>query len=71
MATNIECPQCGNEFDIEDVLSADLEKKFQKDYQHKLQESLLQVDAQKKELLEAQKLFEEKRKKKMKSLRRS
>ncbi len=63
MATDIKCPNCGNVFDVENVIAADLEKKYQKDYQHKLQESLQEVDVQKKELAEAQKSFEDKRKK--------
>jgi hypothetical protein len=62
MATDIKCPNCGNEFDVENVIAADLEKKYQKDYQHKLQQSLQEVDIQKKELLDAQKRFDEKRK---------
>jgi hypothetical protein len=63
MPTNIKCPSCGNIFDVEDVLSADLEKKYQKDYQNKLEKSLASVEVQKKELTDAQNLFEEKRKK--------
>jgi hypothetical protein len=63
MATDIKCPNCGKAFDVEDVIAADMEKKFQKDYQQKLQDSLKEMDTQKKELQEAQKSFEEKRKK--------
>jgi hypothetical protein len=63
MATDIKCPSCGKVFDVEDVLAADLDKKYQKDYQQKLQESLKQVEGQRKELAEAETLFEEKRKK--------
>ena len=63
MPTDIKCPKCGNLFDVEDVLAADLERKYQKDYQNKLEKSLQDVEVQKKELLDAQKLFEEKRKK--------
>ena len=63
MPTEIKCPSCGNVFDVEDVIAADLDKKYQKDYQLKLNQSLEEMDTQKKELLESQRLFEEKKKK--------
>jgi hypothetical protein len=63
MATDIKCPTCGNVFDVENVIAADLEKKYQKDFQQKLQQSLQEMDIQKKDLADAEKRFEEKRKK--------
>ena len=63
MPTDITCPRCGTSFDVENVLAADLEKKYQRDYQAKLDSSLMAVNSQKKDLEEAQKLFEEKKKK--------
>ena len=38
MTNNIECPNCGNVFDVENVLAADIEKKLQLQYQDKLKE---------------------------------
>ena len=63
MTNNIKCPNCGNVFDVENVLSADIEKKIQKEYQEKLNLSLYKIEADKKKLEEDQKNFEEKKKK--------
>lgn len=63
MATNIKCPQCGNEFDIENVLSIEAEEKYQREYQQKLNTSLKEIDSQKNKLANEQREFEEKRKK--------
>src|ERR1700712_3757507 len=63
MAQDMKCPACGNVFDADGVMAAELDKKYQQEYQAKLQQSMHQVDLQKKELLEAERLFEEKRKK--------
>jgi hypothetical protein len=62
MPTNLTCPNCGHQFDAENVIAADLEKKLQQQYQQKLQESLDRVEADKKLLLEQQQKFEEARK---------
>jgi hypothetical protein len=62
MANNIRCPKCGHEFDVENVLAADIEKKFQQQYQQQLQESLNKIDAEKKQLQDAQQKFDEARK---------
>ena len=62
MATNIKCPKCGNQFDAEEVIAADLEQKLQQQYQQKLQQSLDTVEAEKKQLQEAQQKFDETRK---------
>jgi hypothetical protein len=63
MATNIKCPNCANVFDVEDVLSADVEQKLKQRYEKQLQESLSQINNEKKKLEEDQKIFEEKKKK--------
>jgi len=63
MATDIKCPNCGHEFDIENVLSAELELKYQKEFQEKLNNSLQAVEVEKQKLLDEQKSFEEKKKK--------
>jgi hypothetical protein len=62
MTNDIKCPSCGHVFDVENVLAADIEKRLQHQYQHKLQESLSKVEENEKKL-EAEKLsFEEKKK---------
>lgn len=61
MPTNIKCPNCGHYFDAENVLAADMEQKLQQEYQQKLQQSLDKVEAEKKQLQEAQQKFEETR----------
>lgn len=62
MPTHIKCPNCSTAFDVEDVLSADLEQKLKQQYDAKLQQQLLQVNTEKKKLEEAQRVFEEARK---------
>ncbi len=62
MATNVKCPNCGEVFDAENVIAADLEQKLQQQYQQKLQQSLEKVESDKKQLQEAQQKFEEARK---------
>lgn len=63
MPADIKCPNCGHEFDIENVLSAELEHKYQKEFQEKLNTSLQAVEAEKQKLQDEQKNFEEKKKK--------
>lgn len=62
MATNIKCPNCATVFDVENVLSADVEQKLKQRYEKQLQESLSQINGEKKRLEEEQKAFEEKKK---------
>jgi len=62
MPTNIKCPKCGSEFDVQNVLSADVEQKLRQEYEKQFQQSLNQVNAEKKKLEEEQKHFEEKKK---------
>ncbi len=63
MATEIKCPKCGNEFDIEEVLYAEVQGKLEKENQEKLNHSLQKVEESRKKLEEDQKNFEEKKKK--------
>ncbi len=63
MATDIKCPNCGHEFDSENVLSAEIDQKYQKAYQEKLNNSLQAVEVEKQKLLDEQRSFEEKKKK--------
>ena len=63
MNKNIKCPKCGEVFDVENVLAADIEKKFQDAYQEKLNISLSKMEAEKKKLAEEQLNFEDKKKK--------
>jgi hypothetical protein len=62
MATNIKCTNCATVFDVENVLSADVEQKLKQRYEKQLQESLSQINSDKKKLEEDQKAFEEKKK---------
>lgn len=62
MTNDIKCPNCGHIFDVENVIAADLEKKFQTEYQNKLQQSLNAQEETKKQLEADKILFEEKKK---------
>jgi hypothetical protein len=62
MANDIKCPNCGHVFDAGDVLAADIEQKYQQQYQDKLKQSLSKVEEEKKKLEADQQLFEEKKK---------
>jgi hypothetical protein len=62
MASEIKCPNCGNEIDLENVMSAELEQKYQKEFEKKLNASLQVIETEKEKLLEEQKVFEEKKK---------
>jgi hypothetical protein len=62
MANNIKCPKCGNVFDVENVIAADIEQKLQQQYQEKLNLSLNKVEEDKKKLETEQLQFEEKKK---------
>ena len=63
MANNIKCPNCGDVFDVEDVLAADIELKYQHQYQEKLNKSLGKVEEDKRKLEIDLQLFEDKKKK--------
>jgi hypothetical protein len=62
MTNDIKCPNCGHVFDVENVLAADIEKKLQQEFQHKLKESLNKVEESEKKLEAEKLLFEEKKK---------
>lgn len=63
MNNDIKCPNCGEVFDVENVIAIELEKKFQQDYQDKLNQSLQKVDEEKKKLADDLLRFEETKKK--------
>ena len=62
MSTNIKCPNCASSFDVEEVLSSDVEQKIKLQYEKKLQQSLSQIEAERKKLTEQEEEFEKKRK---------
>lgn len=61
MPTHIKCPSCATPFDVEDVLSADVEQRVKKQYEQQQQQLLAQLGADKKKLEEEQRSFEEKK----------
>ncbi len=61
MANNIKCPNCGHQFDVENVLAADIEIKYQQQYQERLNLSLGKIEEDKKKLEEDLQQFEEKK----------
>lgn len=62
MPTHIKCPTCATAFDVEDVLSADVEQRLKRQYEQQQQQLLAQLGAEKKKLEDEQRSFEEKRK---------
>ena len=62
MANNIKCPNCGHEFDVENVIAADIEQKYKQQYQLQLQQSLHAIEEDKKKLQDNQQKFEETKK---------
>lgn len=62
MSTNIKCPHCASEFDVQNVLSADAEQKLKQQYEKQFQQTLARLDAEKKKLEDEQKTFEERKK---------
>ena len=62
MPTNIKCPNCGELFDAENVLAADIESKLQLQYQQKLNVSLEKIEEDRKKLQLDQEKFEDSRK---------
>lgn len=63
MANNIKCPNCGHVFDVESVLAADIEQKYQQQYQDRLNQSLTKMEEDKRKLAADLQQFEEKKKK--------
>ena len=62
MTNDITCPKCGNTFDVEDVIAADIEKKYQQKYKEQSQELLNKVEADRKKFDAELLQFEEKKK---------
>ncbi len=62
MANNIKCPNCGNTFDVENVLATEIEQKYQQEFQKKLNDSLSEIEKDKKQLENNLQQFEEKKK---------
>lgn len=62
MATHIKCPQCATAFDVEEVLSSDVEQKLKQEYEKRLQQSISQLDTERKKLAVQEAEFEAKRK---------
>ncbi|HEX2536081.1 MAG TPA: hypothetical protein VHK69_20205, partial [Chitinophagaceae bacterium] len=63
MPTHIKCPACTTEFDVEHVLSSDVEQRLKKQYEQERQQNLAQLSGERRRLEEEQKLFEEKKQK--------
>ena len=63
MANNIKCPHCGKSFDSEAILTADLTKSIEQQYQQKFNAETENIEANKKQLELDQQAFEEKKKK--------
>ena len=61
MNNKITCPNCGNEFDVEQALSGKLEERFQVEYEKKVAEQAKKFNSEKKNLqIERSKLLQEK-----------
>ncbi|MGZ3882294.1 MAG: DUF2130 domain-containing protein [Flavisolibacter sp.] len=62
MPTTLKCPNCASVIDVDTVLSADMEQKLKRRYEQQLQESLSQINNERKRLEDEQKSFDEKKK---------
>lgn len=62
MANNIQCPKCNHVFDVENVLAADIEKKYNQRFTEKLNLSLSELDIERKKIEASKSEFEEKKK---------
>lgn len=62
MANDLKCPKCGTDIDVENVMAADIETKYQQQYQQKLQTTLSDMALEKNKLQQAMQQFEEKKK---------
>jgi hypothetical protein len=61
MSTQITCPNCHTRFNLEDVLTEDVEKSLKQQYEQKLKTSVENLQREKKLLEKQQKDFEEKK----------
>ncbi len=62
MPNDIKCPKCGHHFDVENVIAAEIEQKYQQQFQEKLQQSLNAIEQDKNKLLAEQQKFEDAKK---------
>ncbi|MEO6584350.1 MAG: DUF2130 domain-containing protein [Ferruginibacter sp.] len=62
MPNNIKCPNCHHQFDVENVIAADLEQKYQDQYKKKLNASLSELETERQKIGALQVEFEEKKK---------
>lgn len=61
MPTDIKCPHCARPFDVEDVLSADVEQRLRQQYEQELARQQGRLEGERRKLQEEQQLFAEKR----------
>ena len=62
MATDIRCPNCGHQFDVENVIAAELEGRYRQQFQQQQQDLADRMEAEKRKLQQQQQEFEEKKK---------
>ena len=62
MKTIIKCPSCGHSFNLEEVLTEDVEKSMREKYEAQHQEAQAAIRKQKDDLIRQQQEFEEKKK---------
>lgn len=62
MHTELKCPRCGTSIDVENVLSTEIEQRFQAKYQQQLQENLAGMEQERLKLQQEQLVFEERKK---------
>ena len=62
MQTHLNCPRCGAEINVEDVLASDIEQKYRQAYQEKLLESQTALSTAQTKLEQEVKAFEENKK---------
>ncbi len=62
MQTQLNCPRCGTEINVEDVLASDIEQKYRLAYQQKLQESQMALTNAQTKLEQDVKAFEDNKK---------
>lgn len=63
MASEIKCPKCGTLIDVENVISSEMELKYQEKYQRQEEGLHAKMEEERKRFQEEQKLFEEKKRK--------
>ena len=61
MATNIRCPQCGHQFDVENVIASELEERYRQQFQAQQQVLTGQLQAERQQLQQQQQEFEDKK----------